>query len=61
MPEVCLWWLDVQSWANIYVSKMSNYMIKLIVMLKKENVIIEQVEEHSDIDIQKFLFFTVVW
>ena len=60
MPEVCLWWLDVQSWANIYVSKMSNYMIKLIVMLKKENVIIEQVEEHSDIDIQKFLFFTVV-
>ena len=39
---------------------MSNYMIKLIVMLKKENVIIEQVEEHSDIDIQKFLFFTVV-
>ena len=60
MPEVSLWWLDVQSWANIYVSKMSNYMIKFYVMLKKENVIIEQVEEHSDIDIQKFLFFTVV-
>ena len=60
MPEVCLWWLDVQSWANIYVSKMSNYMIKFYVMLKKENVIIEQVEEHSDIDIQKFLFFTGV-
>ena len=39
---------------------MSNYMIKFYVMLKKENVIIEQVEEHSDIDIQKFLFFTVV-
>ena len=36
---------------------MSNYMIKFYVMLKKENVIIEQVEEHSDIDIQKFLFF----